>query len=143
MKTKKLKTKQRYTIKKRGSENKKKQSGGLYDPPRVDPLQPRDDVIQRYNRLVILYNRLIDEYDDLADEHHDLEAKNQVLIAEKPEYVSAFEQTKERYNKLVVAYEGLIRDLDAEVNAGVELRKFNIKLKKDNAALKAMLPSSI
>ena len=141
MKTKKQRTKQRYTIKKRGSENKKIQSGGRYRPPRVVPLPPTpetDVILDRYNRLVILYNRLSDEYDDLEAENHDLENKNKVLVAEKPEYVSAFEQTKERYNKLVVAYEGLIRDLDAEVDAGVELRRFNINLKKDNAALKAM-----
>jgi len=148
MKTKKQKAKQRYTIKKRGSENKKIQSGGRYRPPRVVPLPPTpetDVILDRYNRLVILYNRLSDEYDDLEAENHDLEAenhdlenKNKVLVAEKPEYVSAFEQTKERYNKLVVAYEGLIRDLDAEVDAGVELRRFNINLKKNNAALKAM-----
>ena len=162
MKTKKKKTKQRYTIKKRkrGSENKKIHSGGRYRPPRVVPLPPRpeaDVILDRYNRLVILYNRLSDEYDDLEAENHDLEAenhdlenKNKVLVAEKPEYVSAFNQVKARYHKLIDLYEiclkehnKLIANLDNEVRAGVELRKFNIKLKKDNAALKAMLPSSI
>ncbi len=153
MKTKKQRTKQRYTIKKRGSENKKIQSGGRYRPPRVVPLPPTpetDVILDRYNRLVILYNRLSDEYDDLEAENHDLENKNKVLVAEKPEYVSAFNQVKVRYHKLIELYETclkehnkLIANLDNEVRAGVELRKFNIKLKKDNAALKAMLPSSI
>ncbi len=153
MKTKKQRTKQRYTIKKRGSENKKIQSGGRYRPPRVVPLPPTpetDVILDRYNRLVILYNRLSDEYDDLEAENHDLENKNKVLVAEKPEYVSAFNQVKARYHKLIELYDiclkehnKLIANLDNEVRAGVELRKFNIKLKKDNAALKAMLPSSI
>ena len=76
MKTKKQKNKQRYTIKKRGSENKKIQSGGRYRPPRVVPLPPTpeaDVILDRYNRLVILYNRLSDEYDDLEVENHDLD----------------------------------------------------------------------
>jgi hypothetical protein len=153
MKTNKRKykiTKRIYTIRKR--EKKKKQIGGRYIPPRVVPLPPTpetDVILDRYNRLVILYNTLIGEYDDLADENHDLENKNKVLIAEKPEYVSAFNQVKARYNKLIELYDTCLKEhkkiivhLDTEVGVGEELRKFNIKLKKDNAALKAMLPSS-
>jgi hypothetical protein len=149
MKTNKRKTKQRYTIKKRKTERKK--SGGRYIPSRVVPLPPRPHGAEQiYNDLVVLYNKLIDEYDDLIDENVSLVAKNKTLVAEKPEYVSAFNQVKARYHKLIELYETclkehnkLIADLDNEVRAGVELRKFNIKLKKDNAALKAMLPSSI
>ena len=35
---------------------------------------------------------------------------DQVLIAEKPEYVSAFEQIKKRHNKLVDDYDKLVVD---------------------------------
>jgi hypothetical protein len=86
---------------------------------------------------------------------NELDLRNQAEVAsffstEKPEYVSAFNQVKARYHKLIELYDiclkehnKLIANLDNEVRAGVELRKSNIKLKKDNAALKAMLPSSI
>jgi len=49
----------------------------------------------------------------------------------------------ELYDICLKEHNKLIADLDNEVRDRVELRRFNIKLKKDNAALKAMLPSSI
>ena len=134
--------KQRYTIRKK----KNKQSGGRYIPPQPErvPLTPETDVAQeRYNGLVVLYDTLISENEVLV-------AKNKTLIAEKPEYVSAFYQVKARYNNLIKLYDTclkehkkIIAELDTEVGVGEELRKFNIKLRKDNEALKAMLPSSI